>query len=64
MKAMRARPCGRPHVSRILASGSFDNPPIMLDMMLVEAVRECRANVLVMYGFNNLTTASCVDATK
>ena len=26
----------------------------MLDVMLVEAVKECKANVLLVYGFSNL----------
>lgn len=64
MSRVNARPWGRPHVSRIFAMGSFDKPPMMLDMMVVVAVSECREKVLVTNGVSDRTTTSNVDVMK
>lgn len=53
------RPCGRPHVSRIFASGNFASPPIILDTTVMVAVRECPEKVLVTNGVKARTTTSC-----
>jgi len=64
MKRESARPWGRPQVSRIFARGSFDRPPITLDMMVVAAVSECSWKVLVTKGVRTRTTTSAVEVIK
>lgn len=57
-------PCGRPQVSRILARGSLESPPMTLDIMPTVGVRECFWKELVTKGFRARRTTSCVDVMK
>lgn len=64
MKSVKARPCGRPQVSSIFASGILLSPPMMLAIIPVAAVRLCRENELVTYGLRDRSTTSSIEAMK
>src|SRR4051794_15568289 len=64
IRTMSDKPWGRPHVSRIFASGSLVKPPMMEDTMLTAALVECLPNELVTYGLSVRVTTSAVDVAK
>lgn len=51
-------------MSRILARGSLEMPPIRLDMMVVVAVREWLLKLLVTYGSREFDIPCCMVSTK
>lgn len=57
-------PCGRPQMSRILARGSLETPPRMLETMYTTGVRLWEEKVLVTKGLYARAHTSCSDVTK
>jgi hypothetical protein len=64
MANIKVIPWGRPHESKIFAKGILLKPPIIFDMILVAAVKECSLNALVTYGLRERMTTSWMDVTK
>jgi hypothetical protein len=59
-----AKPSNRPNTSRILARGGFITPVVVLEMIPMTGIRECKLKALVTYGKNCPVVCCCIELIK